>query len=130
MLLPPCAVGYEMKVYTSDKKAAGTLNDLHLVLSGEAGDSQPVTVKNRSMFQRGQIDTLQIATCPIGPLKSLQVGHSPHGGRGSSLPWYLFQMVVMELSSGVKTTFPCRQWLPASQQGKPLNYTTLHKTQK
>ncbi len=122
--------GYEVKVYTSDKKAASTLNNLHLILRGESGDSQPITIKNRSMCQRGQTDTLQIATSSIGPLVSLQVGHSPHGGRGSSLPWYLFQMVVTELSNGVKTTFPCRHWLPASQQGKPLNYTTLHKTQK
>lgn len=110
-------VGYEVKVYTSDKKGAGTHNDLHLVLSGVGGISRPLIIKNTdSMFQRGQINTFQVATNPIGRLTSVGVAHAPHGNRGNMSPWYLFQVVVTEMASGILATFPCRQWIPASPQ--------------
>lgn len=122
--------GYEVRVYTSDKKGAGTQNDLHIVLRGVDGTSHPHTIKNsRSMFQRGQINTFQIATDPIGRLTSLDVAHCPHGNRGDMSSWYLFQVVVTEMASSIMTMFPCRQWLPASEQDTP-HYTTLHTKTK
>ena len=115
-----------MKVYTSDKKGAGTHNDLYLVLCGVGGQSRPLTIKNtQSMFQRGQIDTFQVATDPIGRLISLKVAHSPSRNRGDMSSWYIFQVVVKEMASSLLATFPCRRWIPASEHHTP-HYITLH----
>ena len=116
---------YEVKVSTADKKQAGTKNNLHLILTGEQGSSKPLTIKNHSMFQRGQTDTFQIATPPLGKLKSIKIAHSPRKGRvheGAS-EWYLFQIVITCLSDVQKYSFLSRRWIPESSS--TLHYIEL-----
>ena len=123
-----CA-GYEVRVYTSDKKGGGTSDNLHIILRGDHGSSKPFTVKNRSMFRRGQIDSFQLATPPLGPLQSVQVAHSAiKDGPEGSTSWHLFQVTLRELATYNKYTFPWRQWVPASQG--TLNYVTLSRADK
>ena len=69
---------------TADKKHAGTSNDLHLVVVGDQGVSREFVIRNSSRgpkFQRGQTDSFQVATPPLGQLTSVRVTHCPRKGR-------------------------------------------------
>ena len=137
ILLP---VAFEVKVSTADKKGAGTLNSLYLTLVGEKGPSKAFLLKNTSKnpkFQRGQTDTFQVATPPLGSLKHIQVAHCPRkrhrnvesatqeGSSGSSSSWYLFQIVLTDLVERTKFYFLCRKWVESSPSPDKLNFTQI-----
>lgn len=82
------------------------------------------------MFQRGQTDTFRIAIPPIGVLKAIRLAHSPGEGRrqvAGVSEWYLFQVVVTQLSDKEKCSFLCRRWIPESSS--TLNYVDISKTE-
>ncbi len=128
---------FEAKVFTADKKNAGTAHSLYLVLVGDQRSSKVFAFKNSSrspVLQRGQTDTFQLATPPLGALKAVNVAHCPRKrhrnaesaspeGRGSS--WFLFQIVLTKLEDKTKTCFLCRQWVESSPSPKELQYTQI-----
>lgn len=71
---------YEVKFLTADKKLAGTIGNVHLVLVGERECSKVFQFQNRHCrrFQRGQTDTFHLAIQKdrIGPITAVKVAHS------------------------------------------------------
>ena len=131
-------LAYEVKVCTADKKSAGTANSLYLVLVGEKLASKLFTFKNSSrrlILQRGQTDTFQVATPPLGGLKSVRVAHCPRrrhqdaesaeDNSRNSANWYLFQIVLTSLANKEKIHFLCRKWVEPSPSPKQLNFIEL-----
>lgn len=129
-----------MTVSTADKKNAGTANSLYLKLIGEEEASKVFTFKNssrRPKLQRGQTDTFQVATPPLGVLQSISVAHCPRKWRNKargdtaesatlgSTPWYLFQVVLKSLLDGKRAFFLCRQWVEPSPSPQQLNFTEI-----
>lgn len=124
-----------MKVFTADKKGAGTSNSLYLMVVGEQLSSKVFVFKNSTrtpILQRGQTDSFQIATPPLGTLKAVKVAHYPrkkHRNAKSALPegdrWFLFQVVLLNMLDKTKACFLCRQWVESSPSPQQLNYTEI-----
>lgn len=124
---------------TADKKSAGVSHSLYLILVGSDLSSKPFTLRNSSRhpkLQRGQTDVFQVATPPLGPLKSVKVAHCPRRRRrdpesaesedlGNSGSWYLFQVVLTNLQDKTKAHFLCRQWVEPSPAPNKLNYVEI-----
>lgn len=130
------SAAYEVKVSTADKKNAGTTNSLYVVLVGTQLSSKLFTFKNSSrspILQRGQSDTFQVATPPLGDLKAVSVAHChrrKHRNAESAPPeasrkWFLFQITLTNLKDKTKTCFLCRQWVESSSSPKELNFTEI-----
>lgn len=129
-----CAA-YEVKVSTADKKNAGTTNSLYMMLVGTQHASKLFTFKNSSrcpILQRGQRDTFQVATPPLGDLKTVNVAHCPRKHRNAESAasetggrWFLFQMVLTNLKDRTKACFLCRQWVESSPSPNELNFTEV-----
>ena len=128
---------YEVKVSTADKKNDGVSNSLYLVLVGDQLSSKTFSLKNstkRPKLQRGQTDIFQVATPPLGILRSIRVAHCPRrrhrdaesaevGNSGGS--WYLFQIVLTNLQDRTRDYFLCRQWVEPSPSPHQLKYTEI-----
>lgn len=126
---------YEVKIFTADKKGAGTSNSVYLVLVGEKKTSRVFTLKNSSRkpkFQRGQTDAFQLAVPTLGPLTHVHIAHCPRKKHRKATEsaeepssWYLFQVVLMSVVERTKLYFLCRQWVSPSLSPEELNYTEL-----
>lgn len=135
-LLVCVCVAYEVKIVTADKKSAGTSNSLYLVIVAQDA-SKTYHFKNSSRaprFQRGQTDTFQVATPPMGMPTSVKVAHCPRKTTRedvSKSSWHLFQIVLTCLASRNKYYFSCRKWVESSQSSDHLNFTeiSLSKTE-
>ena len=63
---------------TSDKKDAGTCNDIKIQLRGSKASSRVFTIHNKPqnrLFQRNQVDTSQVAALCLGTIKSIRICH-------------------------------------------------------
>ena len=78
--------GYELTIFTTDKKNAGTSNNLQIQLVGSMATSRLFTIRNSSsskgtqtagMLQRGGENVLQVATPSLGTITSVRVAHVP-----------------------------------------------------
>ena len=130
------ATAYEVRVLTADKKNAGTRNSLYLMIVGDNKSSKVFTLKNSSRkpkLQRGQTDSFQVATFPLGTLNSVRVAHCPRRKHMDSeeenddlSSWYLFKIVLIRLEDRTKFDFLCRQWIESSSLPSQLNFTEIH----
>ena len=130
---------YEVKVSTADKKNAGTSNSLYLVLLGNKLSSKAFKFRNSTkhpLFQRGQTDTFQVATPPLGDLEAIKVAHCPRrrhrNAESADLEepacegkWFLFQVVLTNLQDKSKAHFLCRKWVESSPSPHELKYTEI-----
>jgi hypothetical protein len=111
---------YELKIYTSDKKQASTANCLQVQLTGSQGSSKLFTIRNSSskgLLQRGQIDSVQVASPALGSLTGMKITHAP-AKKGSSTEaadarWHLYQIVVRDVLTKTSYSFPCKTWISA-----------------
>ena len=77
--------GYELTIFTTDKKNSGTTNDLHVQLVGSKATSKLFTIRNSlgkgtrtaGMLQQGRVDVLHVATQSLGTISSVRVAHVP-----------------------------------------------------
>ncbi|KAH0617711.1 hypothetical protein JD844_016210 [Phrynosoma platyrhinos] len=83
---PENLVDYIIKVYTGDKRGAGTDANVHIILFGNL-DTSPLiqlskSLDNRDPFERGKIDTFKIKTKKVGRLQKIEIGHDGKGFGG------------------------------------------------
>lgn len=78
--------GYELTIFTTDKRNAGTSNNLQIQLVGSKATSRLFTIRNSSsskgtrtagMLQRGGVDVVQVAAPSLGTITSVRVTHVP-----------------------------------------------------
>ena len=100
-----------MTISTAEETNAGTMHNASLVLIDEDGKrSQEVLLENSSktkVFRRGQTDILKIVTKPLGPLKTLLVGHKRRDGVTvkSDAKWFVHKVVVKDIEDDIRYSF-------------------------
>ena len=83
-LIVPPRTGYQLTIFTTDKKNSGTTNNLQLQLVGSKATSKLLTIKNSSrkgaqpgMLQRGGVDVVHVAAPALGDLSHVRLAHVP-----------------------------------------------------
>ncbi|NXI51264.1 LOXH1 protein, partial [Chloroceryle aenea] len=74
---------YTIKVYTGDKRGAGTDANVHIILFGNEDKSEVFqlsqSLEHQDPFERGKVDTFKIMTNRLGSLHSIEIGHDGKG---------------------------------------------------
>ena len=74
---------YNVRVYTSDLRNAGTDANVHIVIVGESGDTGKVklltSAEHKDKFERGQVDSFVVDAVGLGEIKRIHIGHDDSG---------------------------------------------------
>ncbi|NXU86012.1 LOXH1 protein, partial [Xiphorhynchus elegans] len=74
---------YTVKVYTGDKRGAGTDANVHIFLFGNEHKSEVFqlseSLEHENPFERGKADTFKLKTKKLGSLHSIEIGHDGKG---------------------------------------------------
>ncbi|KAM3841839.1 oxygen-regulated protein 1 [Vipera latastei] len=101
-----------IKVYTGDKRGAGTDANVHIILFGDMDTSNLIQLKtsldHRDPFERGKSDTFKIKTKIIGRLQKIEIGHD---GKGFASGWFLEKVEITDMSTNELYSFSCNRWL-------------------
>ncbi|XP_074242711.1 oxygen-regulated protein 1 isoform X2 [Saimiri boliviensis] len=119
-------VRYQVDVYTGQLKHAETESSVFLCLFGERGDSGLRLLHKSNMpvkFQRGQIDTFQVAAVSLGKLQKVLLRCE---ASDKSKYWYCEKVVVREPGTTAEYVFTCQRWLPFMSQGIIHSEIELH----
>ncbi|XP_076185068.1 oxygen-regulated protein 1 [Aptenodytes patagonicus] len=103
---------YTIKVYTGDKRGAGTDANVHIILFGNEGKSEVFqlsqSLEHQDPFERGKVDTFKINTKKLGSLHSIEIGHD---GKGFASGWFLEKVEITDASRNSVYCFNCNRWL-------------------
>jgi hypothetical protein len=81
---------WEISIYTSKVKMAGSDAKVYFSLIGEHGESKKIQAPSTAKHQSGKIDVLNVNLDDIGNLKQMKIGHDNSGlGPG----WHLSKVV-------------------------------------
>lgn len=100
---------WEVSVYTSNKKNAGTDANVFLMLYGDRGKSDeiPLQAKGKA-FESGQCDKFVIETDEIGQPFKLRVWHD---NKGTASGWHLDRIELENQETKERYYFICNRWL-------------------
>lgn len=100
---------YEVRVFTSDIRGAGTDGDVSISIKGEDGfiGLQELPAK-RQAFEKARADTFTLKGTRCGRLTEVEVALEP---RGMASAWHLSRVEIIDRSDGRTYVFPCDQWL-------------------
>ncbi|XP_062424526.1 lipoxygenase homology domain-containing protein 1-like [Rhea pennata] len=102
---------YTIRVYTGDKRGAGTDANVHIILFGNEDKSEVFqlsqSLEHQDPFERGKVDTFKIMTKKLGSLHSIEIGHD---GKGFASGWFLEKVEITDASNSVYC-FNCNRWL-------------------
>ncbi|KAK7479806.1 hypothetical protein BaRGS_00028986, partial [Batillaria attramentaria] len=93
---------YEVTVWTSDTKSAGTDANVFLQMYGENGKTEEVQLRNKTdNFEKGHIDKFKVEAADVGRLQKIRIGHD---GAGMFSGWHLDKVLIQRnpLVSGKK----------------------------
>ncbi|XP_069635451.1 oxygen-regulated protein 1 [Haliaeetus albicilla] len=103
---------YTIKVYTGDKRGAGTDANVHIILFGNEDKSEVFqlsqSLEHQNPFERGKVDTFKIKTKKLGNLHSIEIGHD---GKGFASGWFLEKVEITDASRDSVYCFNCNRWL-------------------
>ncbi|KAM6375920.1 LOW QUALITY PROTEIN: oxygen-regulated protein 1 [Alca torda] len=103
---------YTIKVYTGDKRGAGTDANVHIILFGNEDKSEVFqlsqSLEHQDPFERGKVDTFKIKTKKLGSLQSIEIGHD---GKGFESGWFLEKVEITDTSRNSVYCFNCNRWL-------------------
>ncbi|XP_063155355.1 oxygen-regulated protein 1 [Candoia aspera] len=109
---PENLIEHTIKVYTGDKRGAGTNASVHIILFGDMDTSHLIQLKtsldHQNMFERGKTDTFKIKTKNIGRLQKIEIGHD---GKGFGNGWFLEKVEITDMSTNELYSFSCNRWL-------------------
>ncbi|XP_014663676.1 PREDICTED: lipoxygenase homology domain-containing protein 1-like [Priapulus caudatus] len=102
---------YVVEVYTADREAESPMIPYINIVGdrGQTGKRQLFEGAANNSFGKGQVTTVYVNTCLLGPIRQCIVGHDNHGeGEG----WLLDRITIREGIHGrYQATFLCNQWL-------------------
>lgn len=87
-------VEYEVKVFTGDKRGAGTDANVFVNVYGEFGDSGEREMRksdHMNKFERNQVDTFVVKAIELGELTKIRIRHDNKGGGAA---WYLEKVEI------------------------------------
>ncbi|XP_036262721.1 lipoxygenase homology domain-containing protein 1 [Molothrus ater] len=103
---------YTIKVYTGDKRGAGTDANVHIILFGNEDKSEVFqlsqSLEHQNPFERGKVDTFKIKTKNLGSLRSIEIGHD---GKGFASGWFLEKVEITDAARNSVHCFNCNRWL-------------------
>lgn len=128
---------WNLTVYTSEKKNAGTDANVYLVLYGDKGKTDDVVLReNSENFEKGKKDKFRIETNDIGVPFKMRIGHD-NSGRAPG--WHLDRVELENLETKEKYYFNCNRWLdkkeddgqivrelPAEGNSNSFNYLLIY----
>ncbi|XP_070566658.1 lipoxygenase homology domain-containing protein 1-like isoform X2 [Ptychodera flava] len=99
---------YIVRVYTGDKRNAGTDANVFITIFGELGDSGERKLDNKqNNFERGQEDKFTLESPSLGPLTKIRIGHDNSGiGPG----WFLDKVIIDDTEIHRCYEFTCGRW--------------------
>ncbi|NXD75148.1 LOXH1 protein, partial [Halcyon senegalensis] len=101
---------YTIKVYTGDKRGAGTDANVHIILFGNEDKSEVFqlsqSLEHQDPFERGKVDTFKIKTNKLGSLRSIEIGHDR---KGFASGWYLEKVEITDASRNSVYCFNCNR---------------------
>jgi hypothetical protein len=101
-------ITYDISIFTSDIRHAGTNANIYIVLFGEKGEANEVHLKNESNnFERGKCDRFRIETSDIGRLLKIRVRHD---NKGDSPGWHLDRVEIVNTLTKEKYSSVCNRW--------------------
>jgi lipoxygenase homology domain-containing protein 1 len=125
---------WNVNVFTSDLKNAGTDAKVFLMLYGDKGKTDEIELRSKDNdFETGKCDNFKIETSDIGQPFKLRVWHD---NKGRASGWHLDRIEMENIHTKAKYYFVCNRWLakdeddhqivrelPAEGDGikKPLN---------
>lgn len=104
---------YEVTLWTSMRRYAGTTSKVNIILCGEENDSEPRTLEDpvRKPFQQGSVDTFLLTTpYMLGSLPYIRIWHDNSGGS-----WFLSRVMVVDLQNDDHHYFICNRWLAVDE---------------
>ena len=115
----PSLTTYNVDVKTADKFAAGTDANIFVTLYGNTGDSgkQALVGSGKNLFERNEMSSFALEMADLGKIVKMRIEHD-NSGLGAS--WCLDNVVVTNVKSGDKYTFPCNQWIDKKKGNKEL----------
>ncbi|NXM72566.1 LOXH1 protein, partial [Serilophus lunatus] len=101
---------YTIKVYTGDKRGAGTDANVHIILYGNEDKSEVIhlsqPLEHQNPFERGKVDTFKIKTKKLGSLHSIEIGHD---GKGFASGWFLEKVEITDAATNSVYCFNCKR---------------------
>ncbi len=80
-------------VYTSDMKNAGTDANVHMVIYGDHGKSDELSLKNKSdIFESGKCDKFKIETSKIGQPFKIRIFHD---NKGNGPGYFISNLIIL-----------------------------------
>ncbi|PNH12713.1 Lipoxygenase y domain-containing protein 1 [Tetrabaena socialis] len=114
-------VEYELHVFTSDVRGAGTDGDVFLQLKGAAGAMGETKLENAANnFERNREDVFTVQGSDIGKLTEVTVRLVE---RGLGAAWHLQQVEVLNKKTGERALFRYNDWLQGAK-----TTVTLHES--
>jgi hypothetical protein len=105
-------------VYTSDTKNAGTDSNVYMVLYGDRGKTDEIKLKSvKESFEPGKCDEFKIDTEEIGQPFKIRVGHDNTGRRPG---WHLDRIEMENEQTKERYVFRCNRWLADDQEDKEI----------
>ncbi|NXF10213.1 LOXH1 protein, partial [Smithornis capensis] len=101
---------YIIKVYTGDKRGAGTDANVHIILYGDEDKSEVFhlsqSLEHQNPFERGKVDSFEIKTKKLGNLHSIEIGHD---GKGFASGWFLEKVEIADAARDSLYCFNCNR---------------------
>ncbi|RNA20950.1 lipoxygenase homology domain-containing 1, partial [Brachionus plicatilis] len=107
-------VVWNLTVFTSDKKYAGTDSNVYVVLYGDKGKSDDLSLReNSDNFEKGRKDKFRIETNEIGIPFKIRISHD---NSGKAPGWHLDRIELENLETKEKYYFNCNRWLDKKEE--------------
>lgn len=116
-LTPPPFSGYRVLITTGDNFGAGTDANVYITLYGKSGTSREILLDNpnRNDFEKGATDTFELRPDKVGNLGALEQIRIRHDNSGPLPGWYVVSVVIVDIATGHKYTFPLNRWLATDE---------------
>ena len=109
---------YTVRVFTGDKRGAGTDANVFIAMTGEYGDSGERQLResnNTNKFETNQEDVFRVTAVELGRLKKVKIRHDNKGGGAA---WYLDRIEVDDPKNNKKCVLYRNNLC-----GRPLQYS-------
>ncbi|XP_078666046.1 lipoxygenase homology domain-containing protein 1-like isoform X1 [Branchiostoma floridae x Branchiostoma belcheri] len=102
-------VAWNMTVWTTDKRSAGTDANVYFVLYGDKGKSDDISIGNKTdNFEAGQEDKFKVEIKDVGKPYKIRIGHDDSG---SFAGWHLDKVEMERVDTGEIYLYRCGRWL-------------------
>ncbi|VDL19697.1 unnamed protein product [Hymenolepis diminuta] len=105
---------WQVEVYTSEMRDAGTTAPVYMTLYGNQGKTDEIWLNEAysadkdAFFDRGSCRIFKLNLPPVGDLSKLRIRHD---ATTTSPDWYLEKVIIQHLTTRKSYLFTCNRWL-------------------